>query len=325
MFDFSLVRYLPKNANIPFISMRWIAMAISIMGIIASIFLFSTRNLNYGIDFKGGTVLEFSIGADPETELENIRVLGTSLIEGEVSLQTIERLADEDTGVARPDGLRLSIPKQPAPEGADSDDEAQTAAFKKVEAAMIEAYPDYEFMSEQILGTKVSGELKKKGAMAVILALLMVLIYIWFRFEWQFGAGAVAALAHDVILTIGVFSLTRLEFNLSIVAAILTIVGYSLNDTVIVYDRIRENMRKFKTKPLAEVLNLSINDTLSRTIMTSVTTLLALISLYIWGGVGLHGFAFAMIWGVFVGTYSSIFVASPILMLLGVKRSGVQK
>jgi len=161
--------------------------------------------------------------------------------------------------------------------------------------------------------------------MAVILALMMVLIYIWFRFEWQFGLGAVVALAHDVILTIGVFSLTELEFNLSIVAAILTIVGYSLNDTVIVYDRIRENLRKFKKKPLDEVLNLSINDTLSRTILTSMTTMLALVALYVWGGTGLHGFAFAMIWGVFVGTYSSIFVASPVLLLLGVNRTGPQK
>jgi len=148
----------------------------------------------------------------------------------------------------------------------------------------------------------------------------MVLAYIWFRFEWQFGLGAVIALFHDVLLTIGVFSLTQIEFNLSIIAAILTIVGYSLNDTVIVYDRIRENLRKYKTKPLPEVLNLSINDTLSRTILTSMTTLLALVALYILGGAGLRGFSFAMIWGVFVGTYSSIFVASPLLLLLKLKR-----
>jgi len=324
MFDFSLVRYLPKDANIPFIKFRWIAMGISVLGIIVSIFLFSTRNLNYGIDFKGGTVLEFSIGADPQNELENIRILGNNLgFGGNVGLQSIARPAD-GTG-KKPDDLRMSIPKQTAPEGAESDDQAQTDALNKAEAALAEAYPNFELMSTQVLGTKVSGELKKKGAMAVILALMMVLIYIWFRFEWQFGAGAVAALTHDVILTIGVFSFTALEFNLSIVAAILTIVGYSLNDTVIVYDRIRENLRKYKKKPLKEVLDLSINDTLSRTIMTSVTTLLALLALYIWGGVGLHGFAFAMIWGVLVGTYSSIFVAAPILLLLGVKRGGLQK
>ena len=150
----------------------------------------------------------------------------------------------------------------------------------------------------------------------------MIMGYIAFRFEWQFAVGAVAALVHDVLLTIGVFSLTGIEFNLSIIAAILTIVGYSLNDTVIVYDRIRENLRKYKKKPMPDVLNLSINDTLSRTIMTSVTTLLALIALYILGGDGLRGFSFAMIWGVIVGTYSSIFVASPMLLLLKLKRGG---
>jgi len=156
--------------------------------------------------------------------------------------------------------------------------------------------------------------------MSVGLALLMVLGYIWFRFEWQFGLGAVLALAHDVILTIGVFSLTQIEFNLTIIAAILTIVGYSLNDTVIVYDRIRENLRKFKKMPLPDVLNISINDTLSRTILTSMTTLLALVALYVLGGSALKGFSFAMIWGVFVGTYSSIFVASPLLLALKLKR-----
>ena len=156
--------------------------------------------------------------------------------------------------------------------------------------------------------------------MSVALALIMVLGYIWLRFEWQFGLGAVLALAHDVILTIGVFSLTGIEFNLTIIAAILTIVGYSLNDTVIVYDRIRENLRKFKKKPLPEVLNIAINDTLSRTILTSLTTLLALIALYVLGGSALKGFSFAMIWGVFVGTYSSIFVASPLLLALKLKR-----
>jgi len=241
-----------------------------------------------------------------------------------LAIQTIGQ-SDKDKVQA----IRLSVGKQPALEGDENDDRAQQVALKSVQDAVIALYPEVDntenTLSVQVLGTKVSGELKTKGAMAVILALMMVLIYIWFRFEWQFGLGAVVALAHDVILTIGVFSLTELEFNLSIVAAILTIVGYSLNDTVIVYDRIRENLRKFKKKPLDEVLNLSINDTLSRTILTSMTTMLALVALYVWGGTGLHGFAFAMIWGVFVGTYSSIFVASPVLLLLGVNRTGPQK
>lgn len=322
MFDISLVRHLPKDTKIPFLKVRMVAMALSLLAIIASIFLFSTKNLNYGLDFKGGTVWEFHLDESPtEADLSAIRDLGPKLGLGEVAIQTIGQ-----SGADKVEAVRLSVSKQVALEGDDSDDKAQQVALAAVQAAVTEMYPDQVVtLSVQALGTKVSGELKKKGAMAVILALMMVLLYIWFRFEWQFGLGAVAALAHDVILTIGVFSFTALEFNLSIVAAILTIVGYSLNDTVIVYDRIRENLRKFKKKPLEEVLNLSINDTLSRTIMTSVTTMLALLALYIWGGAGLHGFAFAMIWGVLVGTYSSIFVASPILLLLGVNRKGPQK
>lgn len=319
MLDISLVKFLPKGTKIPFISMRWIAMALSIVGIIGSIFLFSTKNLNYGIDFTGGTVWQFHLEEDPtDAQREYIRGLGEELGLGSLSIQTI-------TTAEKVEALRVGIPKQAAGEGEDNDNRAQQEALAAVQAAVSEKFGEVETLSVQVLGSKVSGELKTKGALAVILALGMVLIYIWVRFEWQFGLGAVVALAHDVMLTIGLFSLTALEFNLSIVAAILTIVGYSLNDTVIVYDRIRENLRKFKSMPLGDVLDLSINDTLSRTIMTSVTTMLALLALYIWGGAGLHGFAFAMIWGVLVGTYSSIFVASPVLMLLGVKRSGTQK
>ncbi len=319
MFDISLVKYLPKGTKIPFINVRWIAMALSILAIIGSIFLFSTRNLNYGIDFTGGTVWEFHLDHNPTNdEIEIIREMGPELGLGALTVQTITQLDKSEA-------LRIGLRKQPALEGDDTDSRAQQVALDKVQTAVNEKFENVTHLSRQVLGSKVSGELKTKGALAVGLALMMVLFYIWIRFEWQFGAGAVIALAHDVILTIGVFSLTRLEFNLSIVAAILTIVGYSLNDTVIVYDRIRENLRKFKKMSLQDVLNLSINDTLSRTIMTSVTTLLALVSLYVWGGAGLHGFAFAMIWGVFVGTYSSIFVASPVLMLLGVNRTGAHK
>jgi preprotein translocase subunit SecF len=325
MFDISLVRHLPKDTNVPFIKVRLVAMVLSVLAIIASIFFFTTKNLNYGLDFKGGTVWEFHLDESPtEADLTAIRELGPKLNLGELAIQTIGQ-SDKDKVQA----IRLSVSKQEALEGDENDDKAQQVALKSIQAAVVEMYPEVDkkenTLSVQVLGTKVSGELKKKGIEAVIAALLMVLLYIWFRFEWQFGLGAVIALAHDVILTIGVFSLTALEFNLAIVAAILTIVGYSLNDTVIVYDRIRENLRKFKKKPLVDVLNLSINDTLSRTIMTSLTTLLALVALYIWGGPGLHGFAFAMIWGVFVGTYSSIFVASPVLLMLGVNRTGPQK
>ena len=179
---------------------------------------------------------------------------------------------------------------------------------------------DIKFVSVESVGPKVSGELIRTAIIAVILAISAVLFYIWIRFEWQFAVGAISALIHDVILTIGIFSLLQIKFDLAIIAAILTIVGYSLNDTVVVFDRVRENLRKFKKRSLIEVMNLSINETMSRTVMTSVTTLLALVSLFVLGGDVIRGFVFAMIWGVVVGTYSSIFIASAILLSTGVKR-----
>ncbi|MDG2057569.1 MAG: protein translocase subunit SecF, partial [Tateyamaria sp.] len=193
--------------------------------------------------------------------------------------------------------------------------------IRAVQAALSGAVSDIKFVSVESVGPKVSGELIQTAAFAVVLAIGAVLVYIWLRFEWQFALGAVAALVHDVILTIGVFSALQIKFDLAIIAALLTIVGYSLNDTVVVFDRVRENLRKYKKKPLNEVLNVSINETLSRTVMTSVTTLLALIALYVLGGDVIRGFVFAMIWGVIVGTYSSVFVASTILLWLGVKRN----
>jgi preprotein translocase subunit SecF len=192
--------------------------------------------------------------------------------------------------------------------------------IETVENALIDVSPSIRFVSVESVGPKVSGELIQTAVIAVLLAIGAVLIYIWLRFEWQFALGAVAALVHDVLLTIGVFAVVQIKFDLAIIAALLTIVGYSLNDTVVVFDRVRENLRKYKTRSLSEVLNLSINETLSRTVMTSVTTLLALISLYILGGDVIRGFVFAMIWGVIVGTYSSVFIASSILLKLGVKR-----
>ncbi len=333
MFDISLVRYMPKDTRLSFIKFRYVAACVSMMCILISIVLFTTKNLNYGIDFTGGTVWEFALEEKKEDDnkkegkaplslveqIESIRTLSNDLGLGNVALQTIEQTGGKNQAI------RLTIEKQPKPEGAENDDAAQQAALNKVQNAVKEQYPQTRTLSVQVLGTKVSGELRQKGITAIVLALVLVLFYIWWRFEWQFGLGAVLALAHDVVLTIGVFSLTRLEFNLSIIAAILTIVGYSLNDTVIVYDRIRENLRKYKRMPLSEILDLSINDTLSRTIMTSTSTLLALIALYIWGGEGLRGFAFAMIWGVCVGTYSSIFVASPLLKAFRLARPLAEK
>ncbi|MBD3669128.1 MAG: protein translocase subunit SecF, partial [Kangiella sp.] len=189
-----------------------------------------------------------------------------------------------------------------------------------VEKIKAELGDGVEYRRVEVVGPKVSAELVEAGTLAVVIAVLLMLVYIWFRFEWQFSVGAVLALVHDVVLTIGIFSVLQLEFNLSIIAAILTIVGYSMNDTVVVYDRIREKLRKYKKMDLGDLLDLAINKTLSRTVMTSVTTLLALASLYIFGGEVIRGFTFAMMWGVVVGTYSSIFVAAPLLLILGVKR-----
>ena len=192
--------------------------------------------------------------------------------------------------------------------------------IEELNAALRAVAPEIKFVSVESVGPKVSGELVQTAVIAVVLAIGAVLVYIWLRFEWQFALGAVAALVHDVVLTIGIFSELQIKFDLAIIAALLTIVGYSLNDTVVVFDRVRENLRRYKKKSLAEVLNISINETLSRTMMTSVTTLIALISLYVLGGDVIRGFVFAMIWGVIVGTYSSVFVASTILLWLGVKR-----
>ena len=198
-------------------------------------------------------------------------------------------------------------------------EEGQKAAQIKVENALKENIEGVSIRSTSFIGPKVSGELTQDGILAVSLAILGILIYVWFRFEWQFGMGAVVALVHDVVLTIGFFSATQLDFNLSIIAAILTIVGYSLNDTVVVYDRIRETVRKFRKIPLPELIDTSINDTLSRTVMTSFTTILALLALFIFGGVVIRGFTLAMIWGVVIGTYSSVFVASPILLYFNLR------
>ena len=313
MKDISLIRLLPETTSIPFFAVRKIAGALSILAIIGSIFLFMTKGLNYGIDFTGGTVIEIDTGAEPQPDVirETLSRLG-------YSGGTVQNIAPPlDSGVDH-DYVRVGIPLQEETE--DGGANAQQEALANVVAGLTEAIGEFNIRNQDVVGSKVSGELRQKGIIAVLAALTLVLIYIWFRFEWQFGAGAVAALFHDVILTIGVFSLTQIEFNLSIIAAILTIVGYSLNDTVIVYDRIRENLRKFKTMPLSDLLNLSVNDTLSRTIMTSMTTMLALVALYVLGGDGLRGFSFAMIWGIAVGTYSSIFVASPLLVILKLKR-----
>ena len=298
------VRLIPNKTNIHFVRLFRICVIISMAAVIGSIALLFGRGFNFGIDFLGGTMME--VQTPGKADLGTLRRVLGDLGIGEIALQ---EFGAADDGLSR-------IPRQPG------DTKAQLVAVDKVKSALAglgEGKMDYRRV--EFVGPKVSSELVEAGAIAVVSAVFAMLIYIWFRFEWQFSIGAVIALIHDVVLTIGMFSLTQIEFNLASIAAILTIVGYSINDTVVVYDRVRENLRKYKTKSVGEVLDLSINETLSRTTMTSFTTLLALFALYFFGGEVIAGFTFAMIWGIFVGTYSSIFIAAPLLLWLKPRRS----
>lgn len=295
------LKLIAADTKIEFVRYRLMAFVLSALLLIGSVGAFISNGLNFGIDFKGGTLIEIS--SDIEIDIAQLREQLTGLNIGEVQIQQFGTPSDAL--------IRVS-----------ADEAAETAegGLSAVESIRNELQGRFEIRRVEIVGPQVSGELIQTGILAVLAAIVSMLIYIWFRFEWQFSVGAVLALVHDVVLTIGIFSLLQLDFNLSILAAILTIVGYSMNDTVVVYDRVRENLRKFKKMPLDDLLNVAINETLSRTVMTSVTTLIALIALYTLGGEVIRGFTFAMIWGVVVGTYSSVFVASPLLLYLGVKR-----
>ena len=294
------LRFIPSDTRIGFIRYRMISFAVSGLLMLASIGLFFTAGLNYGIDFKGGTLIEVRNKSGP-IELGAMRSRLSKIGVGEVQIQEF----------GAPSDVLIRIEQQKGGE------KNQQNAIRKVKETLGDSV---DYRRVEVVGPTVSGELIQSGMIAILVAIFSVLLYIWFRFEWQFSIGAVAALIHDVVLTIGLFCLLQLEFGLSIIAAILTIVGYSLNDTVVVFDRVRENLRKYKKMPFSELLDLSVNDTLSRTILTSVTTLIALLSLYVFGGQVMRGFTFAMIWGVLVGTYSSVYVASPLLLILGVKR-----
>ena len=292
-----------SQSSIDFLKGKYIAFITSIILILLSIGLFFLNGLNFGIDFKGGTLIE--IETQNKIEISEVRSSLNSLSLGDIQVQ--EFGSDKN--------LLIRIEQQ------QGGDQIQQNVLEIVKQKLTKDISEtINFRRTEVVGPKVSGELIQSGTIAILVAVFAMLIYIWLRFEWQFSLGAVIALLHDVILTIGVFCFTQLEFNLPIIAAILTIVGYSMNDTVVVYDRVRENLRKFRSKEITSLLNLSINETLSRTIVTSVTTLLALVSLYIFGGEVIKGFTFAMIWGVLVGTYSSIFVAAPLLTYLEVKR-----
>ena len=289
----------PVKPNLDFINKRLVFFIFSLLLICSSIGLYGVKDLNYGIDFRGGILIEVRV--DKATSLEDVRSKLTDLGLGEVSLQEF----------GNPYDILIRIQKQ------DGGEKAQQVAINKVKT---ELGSEVSYRRTEFVGPKISEELFRDGVIAVILAIVGILIYIWFRFEWQFGVGAIIALTHDVLSTIGIFALTGIEFNLSTVAAILTIAGYSINDTVVVFDRVRENLRKYKTLSLVELLNNSINETLSRTVMTSITTLIALMSLYLLGGEVIRGFSFAMIWGILIGTYSSICLAVPLLVYLNVNR-----
>jgi preprotein translocase subunit SecF len=297
------INLVPVGKKINFLRFQKVGLLLSVVLCLASAGLFFFKGLNYGIDFRGGILIE--VRTPQPADIAQIRTKITALNLGNIEVQEFGKPTDVLIRVERQQG------------GA----EAQNKAVERVKGSLGSSV---DYRRVEFVGPKVSGELVEAGITAVLLALAAMLLYIWFRFEWQFGVGAVVALVHDVLLTIGVFSALGLEFNLSTVAAILTIAGYSINDTVVVYDRVRENLRKYKVMDLEALLNLSLNDTLSRTLLTSITTLLALLILYFFGGEVLKGFSFAMIWGVLVGTYSSLMVATPLLIQMNLRRSAFE-
>jgi len=278
----------------------------SISFVIISIFLLFFKGLNYGVDFKGGTLIELR-ATDDQITISQLRQSFLNMNLGDVSVKEFGKNND----------FLIKFEKK------ESNNSNLIGEIKQDLTKSIG--PGFNFRRVENVGPKVSAELLKSGIMAIALALVSMLLYIWIRFEWQFSLGAFFALFHDVILTLGVFSLFSFEINLSIVAAVLTIVGYSMNDTVVIFDRVRENLRKFSDIKIFDLTNTSINETLSRTIITSVTTLLALVSIYIFGGEILKGFSFAMILGVIFGTYSSIYIANPVLILLNVTQKTILK
>ena len=295
-----LLKLVPENTNLDFMRWRNFALMLSILVTMASIALVFTRGLNLGVDFVGGQSVRVTFAQPPN--LDDLRNRVNSVGEGGANLQ--------EFGSNKVVAIRM-----PLPEGGGA---TASRAASQVRADITARYPDARFDAVETVSGKVSEELFRSGSLAVLLAMIGIAIYIWIRFEWQFGIGALVTLFHDVWMTLGFFSLTRLEFNLNVVAAILTIVGYSLNDTVVVYDRIRENLRKYRKMEIVPLLNLSFNETLSRTMVTSISILLALLALLLLGPDVIFGLTIAIFIGIFVGTYSSVYISSPVLVWLGV-------
>ena len=273
--------------------------------IIISLFFLLFKGLNYGVDFKGGTLIEIRL----ETSDHSVSKIRDVFNKSNLPNLSVKNFGNEKDYIIKFQKQNLENPE----------------FINNLKNQVSKSFPDINFRRVENVGPKVSSELLKSGIIAITLSLAAMLFYIWIRFEWQFSLGAITALFHDVIITLGIFSFLSLEINLSIVAAVLTIVGYSMNDTVVIFDRVRENLKKYSDIKIFEITNISINETLSRTIITSVTTLLALLSIFIFGGAILKGFSFAMILGVIVGTYSSIYIANPILVKLNVSQKTILK
>ena len=300
-----LLKLVPDNTNIRFLRWRVPFYAISLLLMAASLTLVFTKGLNLGVDFVGGQMIRTTFtqsAAAPVAELrEQIGALGY----GEPIIQTF--------GKPNEISIRMRLP-----EGAAADPGLSEAMARKITTTIRAAHPDLRIDGVDSVSGKVSGELFRTGMTALLAAMVAITLYIWIRFEWQFGVGALFALVHDVTLTLGLFALTQMEFDLNIVAAILTLIGYSLNDTIVIYDRIRENLKKYRRMPLPELLDLSVNETLARTVMTSLSVLITLLALLVLGPNVIFGFTAAITFGIFVGTYSSIYMSAPILIWLKV-------
>ncbi len=297
-----LLRIIPDGTKMSFMRFRRMSFPFSAIISLISVLLFFSVNMNFGIDFTGGTLIEMRAKSG-KLDIHSVRTSAEKLGLGEVEVQEFATNAE----------VSMRFPLQPG------GDKGQQVVVEKTRIAFIN---DFEFRRVEVVGPRVSGELVQAGTLGVVVSIIAVLFYLWFRFEWQFAIGAVIATLHDLVLTIGFFAVTQIEFNMTSIAAILTIVGYSLNDTVVVFDRIRELLRRYKKMPIEDLLDLAMNQTLARTFLVSFTAMLALLALVIYGGNVISSFSWAMLFGVVVGTYSSIFIASPVLIYLGLKVGG---
>ena len=302
------LRLVPEKTSIDFFRYARVTLGASAIAIVLSLALWLTMGLNFGIDFRGGTTVRTE-----SAQAVDVGAYRSALHPLDLADISITEVFDPTFGADR----NVAMIRIQAQEGQES---VTADTVTAVQTALRGVDPEIAFTSVESVGPKVSGELIRTAVIAVAASLAALMFYIWLRFEWQFSVGAIVALFHDVILTIGIFSLFQIRFDLATIAALLTIVGYSINDTVVIFDRLRENLIKYKKMPLRDVMNLSVNETLSRTLMTSGTTLLALIALLVLGGDVIRGFVFAITWGIIVGTYSSVYVAKNVVLMLGTKR-----